>query len=254
MNFTQRSLMWVGISVGLVLAALFVARTLPSTDNFGLQLPARGDHPEISKDKGPASSAEAIDDAKTLVPTTQRVRHPFPELPSTRKGLPLDDDPFIATSREEQMWLDRNGYPNAPQWAALLQASDLQLKDAAAAGDRAAKALYDQRRLMAGDEMAIDSMLKDAAAGSTFALELLSSTLASKGDRTMGYAFSRVVEMRGNLRVGGARDVMFEKPLSQLERLEAEAEAKAIYDSLHQVQRSLKGPNSPASDPRPIGG
>lgn len=182
------------------------------------------------------------------------VRHPFPQLPRTRKRLPLLDDPFTATSIAEQDWLDRNGYPNALQWRALPGASDAQLAEAAAAGDRVAKTLLDQRRLLAGDDTAIDAMLEDGARGSTFALELLSSTIASRrlNDPVMAYALSRLVELRGNSRVATGRDVMLRQPLTAMERLEGEREALRLFQQVRQIQISRFGGGRPATDPRPV--
>ena len=179
--------------------------------------------------------------------------YPFTGVPRSRQGLAFEDDPFIVESAEEQAWLDRQGYPNARQWAAYTQASDAMLGEAAAAGDVAAQTILDHRRLMAGDEAAIDDMLVSAAEGHGFALQMLASYMAPK-DRLAGYALSRVLEMRGNYRVAGARDVMFGKPLNQVERMQAENEALRIYKSLYDLQKSIKGPNSPPVDPRPIGG
>ncbi len=181
-------------------------------------------------------------------------RHPFPEVPVTRAGMALETDPFIAQSVEEQSWLDRNGYPNEKLWAVLSQATNAQLSEAAAAGDRAAAALLDQRRLMAGDEDAIGSMLEAGAGGNLFALNLLSSTLARKPqDRVMAYAISRTMEMRGDLRASIARDMAFPQMLTQSEVLEANVEALRLYENLLRVQRETKGPGSPAVDPRPLG-
>lgn len=148
--------------------------------------------------------------------------NPFPDLPQSRDGLPLDDDPFVATSKAEQSWLDRNGYPNAKQWAAYTHAPDLQLREAAERGDRGAKAMFAHRRLMAGDDAAVTDLLTEGARGSGFALDMLASYLASSrgGNRQTAYAISRVSEMRGNFRVAAARDLMFDTPLTNTERMQ----------------------------------
>lgn len=183
-------------------------------------------------------------------------RHPFPDLPQSRDGLPLDDDPFMATSKAEQSWLDGNGYPNAKQWAVYMQASDLQLREAAEQGDRGAKTILDHRRLMAGDDAAVTDLLTEGAKGSGFALDMLASYLASTrgGDRQTAYAVSRVSEMRGNLRVAAARDLMFDAPLTNSERMQGDQEAMDIYNSLYELQRKIRGSSSSPVDPRPIGG
>lgn len=247
-----------GSVLSSIVCAAFIIWTL-------LQYSAPPENMKTPKSSGDSQTSTADDpsdkrlinyyDAKSNKSSPKAIaRHPFPEVPRTRQGLPLADDPFIATSIAEQKWLDRNGYPNAQQWRTLLQASDFQLRDAALAGDEAAKTLLDQRRLMSGDDTAIDNMMRDAATGSTFALELLSSTLAGPGgDQVMGYALSRVVEMRGNYRVAIARDFMLHHPLSQSEKMRAEKIAIEMYNSLRQLQIKLEGPNSTPVDPRPVG-
>ncbi len=184
-----------------------------------------------------------------------KFRHPFPEVPRSRKGLALETDPFMAESVAEQEWLDRNGYPNAAQWAAYSTAGDIQLEAAALAGDETAAAMLAQRQLINGDETALERMLTAGATGNTFALELLASTMIGpKQDPVAGYAISRVVEMRGNIRIGFHRDAMFNTPLSPMERIEAEQEAVEMYQRMLRLQRTLLGDNSPLVDVRPIGG
>lgn len=203
--------------------------------------------------------AKRIDQAKAgAKPEPQRPsgHSPFPDLPLSRDGLPLNDDPFIATSKAEQSWLDRNGYPNAQQWAAYTEASDLQLRDAAEQGDKGAAAMFGHRRLMAGDDTAVVDLLTEGAKGSGFALDMLASYLASArgGNRQTAYAISRVSEMRGNFRVAVARDLMFDTPLTNAERMQGDQEAMEIYNSLLELQRKIRGPASSPVDPRPIGG
>jgi len=184
-----------------------------------------------------------------------KFRHPFPEVPQSRKGLALETDPFMAESVAEQEWLDRNGYPNAAQWAAYSTAGDIQLEAAALAGDKSAAAMFAQRQLINGDETALERMLTAGATGNTFALELLASTLVGvKKDRVSGHALSRVAEMRGNIRTGFVREAMFSPPLSPLERVEAENEAAEMYKRMLRLQRTMLGANSPPVDMRPIGG
>lgn len=242
---------------------LFAALLVPAT--YSIWLFFQGSEPvSIQPNNGSAGQrpddlAKRIEQAKAQAkPESLRPpgQHPFPDLPQSREGLPLEDDPFMAKSKAEQLWLDRNGYPNAKQWAAYTQASDLQLREAAAQGDRGAKAMLDHRRLMAGDDAAVTDLLTEGAKGSGFALDMLASYLASTrgGDQQTAYAVSRVSEMRGNLRVAGARDLMFSTPLTDSERMEGDLEAMEIYNSLYELQQKLKGPSSSPVDPRPIGG
>lgn len=183
------------------------------------------------------------------------VNHPFPGIPKSRAGLPLEGDPFVATSKAEQAWLDRNGYPNAEQWKAYSEASDGLLADAAASGDTVAKVMLDNRRLMFGDKTAFKDLFSAGTNGSMFALEMLSAFMAgsSNGDPVMGYALSRVVEMGGNYRVAMGRDAMFNDLLNPVQRMEAEGKAIAIYNDINKFkEKGAKGGNP--VDPRPIGG
>lgn len=214
-------------------------------------------------DEGMRTSERALRNRETATrrplapPTAPRLGrpHPFPHIAQSREGMDMKSDPFQATSVAEQRWLDRNGYPNETQWMALLQATDTQLNDASLAGDKAAKSMLHQRRLLAGDETALDALIEDGARGSTFALELLSSTVAGPlNDPVGGYAWSRVVELRGNARVAIGRDVMLKRPLTPSERLGAEQQAVELFKKLRDLQRSYLGPNAPAVDPRPIDG
>lgn len=178
------------------------------------------------------------------------VSHPFPGIAKSRANLPLETDPFPAQSRAEQRWLDRNGFPNAEQWQTYSTASDALLAQAADAGDEIADVMMQGRALARGDVSASDRLLAAAANGSSFALSTLAAYMAgsSKGNREAGYALSRVAEMRGDYRLAAARDVMFAKPLTLQERLNAEAEAVEIFNKL----RSSSSIGNKFVDPRPI--
>lgn len=262
-----------GVAIGLVIVVLksgnkrrigVVALMLVAFGMafYGVQwLRSPGAPGRLSENEAPAAKSQAAKDDQAATSTTGQektatgARHPFPELPRSRAGLPMEDDPFTATTVAEQQWLDRHGYPTLQLWIALQGASDLQLEQAAQAGDRSAKAILSQRRLMAGEADAADDLLEQGALGNTFALELLSSTYAGPlNDPFAGYVMSRVVELRGNVRAGFARDVMFNEPLAPAQRAEAEQEAAQIFQQLIKVQKKLRGTNVPSVDPRPIDG
>lgn len=255
--FTKRR-NWAVWPVLLLIAVLLVgmgwlawrSQANPSRTNDAQQRVSSGEDAEITSRIAQAKAQSGAGQAQP------GAAHPFPELPRSRAGLPLNDDPFLATSKEEQSWLDRNGYPNVKQWAAYGRASDSLLEQAAAAGDKAARIMLDQRKLMAGDDTKIEALLTEGAKGSAFALDMLAAYLANgdSGGRVTAYAVSRVSEMRGNIRLGPARDAMFNKPLSPSDRMEGEKEAFEIYNSLYELQKSIAGPSSKPVDPRPIGG
>lgn len=186
---------------------------------------------------------------------SRRVPHPFPDLPRSRRGLELGDDPFVAESSEEQAWLDRNGYPNSAQLQTLMNANDVELHQAAMAGDSVAKAILDGRRLAAGEFDAINELLLAAADGSLFALELLAAAFSGASaakDPVTAYALTRVVEMKGNSRIGAGRDLMFSQPLSPVERLEAEAQAQQLLRVINDARQKRKGPGARLVDARPV--
>lgn len=179
----------------------------------------------------------------------------FPGVKKDRIGTPLADDPFGPTSKAEQDWLQRNGFPTEDQLHAYSVASSDALREAAQAGDAVAEAFYEGNRLLEGDPAA-EARLRDLAArGSTFGLARMAAFFA--GSRThrdviKAHAYSRAAEMLGDVKGGLTRDMMFSKPLDPMEKLEAEAFAIELYGAIVQRRKQLKGPNAPASDPRPV--
>jgi len=180
---------------------------------------------------------------------------PFSNVAKSRANLDFETDPFYPKSKEEQNWLDRHGYPNAEQWREYNAASDEQLEQAAANGDTVAETLLNSRRLYAGDVSAETAMLYSAALGNTFALEMLSSSMATGKnghDPIDGYAFSRVSEMRGNLTLGLGREALFPVRLNNQQRLEAEGRALYYFNILSEAQKEIQGVNAVIVDLRPI--
>lgn len=181
---------------------------------------------------------------------------PFPALPATRSGLPLEGDPFGPASVEEQRWLDRNGYPTAERWFAYSTASEAVLEQAVSAGDEAARVILGIRRLEKGDPGARDDLLAAAVGGSGFALDAYASFLAgsgSQGDPAAAYVLSRVAEMRGDHRQAVFREFFLKKQPTQQQRLDWGAEALALYSSMHSLHKELYGESSSWTDPRPVG-
>jgi len=181
------------------------------------------------------------------------VLHPFPNTVRTREGLRLEDAPFLPQSEAEQNWLDRHGYPNAEQFSEYQSASDAQLEQASDAGDTVAETYLNVRKLQRGDENAEAALLRASALGDSFALELLSSTLA-RADPVDGFALSRVVEMRGNFAIAHARDLFFPAQLTAAERVDAENRARAYFKLLSEYQQEIQGKGASPFDPRPAGG
>lgn len=174
---------------------------------------------------------------------------PFSLVPKTREGLPLDNDPFVAESPQEQRWLDRNGYPNAKQWMAYSAAPDMVLEQAATAGDGIADVMLAARQLAHGDIRASGKLMVAGMNGSSFALSLLAAYLASgkNGNPELGYAVSRVIELRGDWRAGIMRDVMFRVPLSPEQKFRAENKAAQLFNDFKAHSRV-----QPYVDPRPL--
>ena len=178
--------------------------------------------------------------------------NPFQHIPMTRRGLNLEDDPFLPRSRAEQDWLDRHGYPNALQYSEYQAASDQQLQQAADAGDELAKTYLNSRKLLQGDKDAEITMLREGALGNSFALELVSSAIAHD-DPVEGYALSRVVDMSGNFAIAQARDLFFPgaSSLTIAQRTEAENRARAYLQLFKEYRRETEGPGATFFDPRP---
>lgn len=187
--------------------------------------------------------------APALSPSSGEARQAslFSHLPTSRKGMPLVDDPFVAESFEEQMWLDRNGYPNAEQMLAYTNASDGQLERAAADGDKLAKVTLESRRLQQGDQSAVGRLIKDGMDGSMYAISRLAAYEAGApaGNRQLAYTLSRVQEMAGDTRVAGSRPVMFGTPLSAEAQMTAERDALDLFKKMQSVD------GKPLEDVRP---
>ncbi|WP_141481001.1 hypothetical protein [Marilutibacter maris] len=165
--------------------------------------------------------------------------------------MSLRDDPFLAESREEQKWLDRNGYPNRIQLERYNQASDYMLEQAANGGDTVADVVLQGRRLSGSQiDLAAERLMELARDGSGFALSTLSAFMAgsSKGSPEIGYALSRVAEMRGDSRMALGRDAMFRRPLTPEQKLQGEAEALRLFNEM----RSSSKVGKAFVDPRPV--
>lgn len=173
---------------------------------------------------------------------------PFSDVPKTRAGFSLDDDPYGADSAEDQRWLDRNGYPNAEQWRVYSNAEEGLLRLAAESGDQVAQVFLDARLLSQGDTEAVDRLFFAAERGSAFALSMLQAYMvgSSNGNPELGYAIGRVMEMKGDSRIALVRDMAFATPLAGERKMRAEAMALQLFD---QLKRNAK--HQPFIDPRP---
>jgi hypothetical protein len=183
--------------------------------------------------------------------------HPFPGVSRSRRELPLEGDPFAPTSKEEQEWLDRNGFPNAEQVHAYSTSSDAALEQAVAAGDLVAQVELDGRRVRMGDRVAQARLMAATAAGSNYALTTLAVYLGRPGpggEPARAYALTRVAEMLGDYKMGLLRDFIVSKPLDPSTRLKAEAEALKMYQNIVDERRKRQGPAAAIVDPRPLSG
>lgn len=181
----------------------------------------------------------------------RQVRHPFPALPRSREGLTGVVEVFGGDSIEEARWLDRHGFPNALQWERYTLAADLQLEQAALAGDTVARSMLDARRLRT-DPQAEARLLLAGAEGDLFALNQLAAFKAHRSDGAgEAYAISRAAEMRGDLTLALTRPIMLGGRLPEAQRLLAEAEALALNRHLNQLYRQKHGMDPPPVEQRP---
>jgi hypothetical protein len=184
-----------------------------------------------------------------------RAADPFPELIRTRENAPLDGDPWGPTSKEEQAWLDRNGFPTGQQMDAYFKASDQVLEQAIQAGDRTAGVFLDARKLALGDEAARNRLVAAAADGSLYALSSLTAYYGSKPSQSgtaYAYSISRVSEMLGDFRAGSARELFAGRPLNPVERQRAEENARTIYNLILAARQERSGAGARIVDPRPV--
>ncbi|WP_166212628.1 hypothetical protein [Cognatiluteimonas telluris] len=181
---------------------------------------------------------------------------PFPGIRKSRKGTSLDDDFFGPQSRAEQAWLDRNGYPTKEQVETYTTASDAALEQAARMGDKVAEVFLNQRNLMLRKDPKAESKLLDQAArGTTYALLGMAGYYAgskSEANPQKAYAYTRVIEMLGDQKMGLTRDFILHGQLDPLSRYQAEAYSLEIYNQVIQKRRTLLGPHAPIVDPRPV--
>jgi hypothetical protein len=178
---------------------------------------------------------------------------PFPEVPKSRAGIAISDDPFDGRSKAEQRWLDAHGYPNTLQWEAYNMASDGLLEQAAESGDTTAQTLLDARLLP--DKAALDRLMLSVVDGNVFALQMIASHYASTGKNgnVNAYAASRVLEMRGDPSAAVGREIMFRPPLELDERMRGEAEALHLNATLNRIYQEKYGaPFTPDLRPFPI--
>ncbi len=234
---------WIAVAV-LVVAVSGAASVWRSTS--GAQAPGRAGQASKPAVQAATPSVEVAPTLSTKPP------HPFPDLPRSREGLDIAQDPFSTGHREERRWLDQHGFPNGAQWTRYQQASDAELDQAARAGDTVAATMRDARRLGA-DPKAESRLLAAGAEGDLFALSLLSSWKA--GARAAGipeaYAISRVAEMRGDLTTALHREMMLGARLSGEQRLLAEAEALHLNLHLNALYRQKHGVDPPPVEMRP---
>ncbi len=163
--------------------------------------------------------------------------NPFSGLHASRRDLTGGDvpfDPFGGETEEDKAWLDRNGYPNALLWDALTKATDMELDQAVLAGDKIAEVFRDAKRLGKGEPDALATLLDHWEGGSQFALAIATSHLAGNGqasDPRMAYVLFRLMEMSGNYSAAMSREMTVGAEFDQLQRLEAEAMALALFAS-----------------------
>lgn len=184
-----------------------------------------------------------------------RIGNPFSYVPKVRDALPLDDDPFGAQSKEEQQWLDRNGYPNMRQIEAYTKAPDGMLQQATDAGDAVARVMLEERRLRRGDPNAEANLMIAAAEGSIYALNVLAGYYGQKGARTnpvKAYSLTRVMEMLGDYKVPLTRQFVVGQPLNPAQQSQAEADALGMYRNLIQQRKRSAGITRITIEPRPI--
>lgn len=202
---TRFSIVFLTTAAVLGVSWLFIRPMLASNNGLVAESPQRvGDADslvDLLNETAPEALARRGAEAQR---PSKSLPHPFPEIPKSRRGLPLENDPFLAESPAEQEWLDRNGYPNAKQWKAYSLAPDVQLLQATQAGDSVAEVMLNGRKLAAGDPSAKEELLLASVEGSGFALQIYSAYMAgsgSGGNPQTAYALSRVAEMRGDYRL-----------------------------------------------------
>lgn len=247
---------------GITLVALIALVTACNREGSGSSIDNTA-HPETGalSNESTITSHTQIKPATSATPDSSTAhaqaalatRTPFPEVPRSRKNLDLESDPFGPTSEAEQRWLDTHGFPNARQWETYTTASDYLLEQAADSGDQVARTMLDARRLREDPE-ARTRLFSAGAEGNIFALNSLAAYMmgSKDGDLQVGYSLSRVAEMRGDSRLAMARDVGMPRRLSDLEKMQAEADAIRMNNQLDRIYRDIHGASPPPPVRRPV--
>ena len=244
-----KGMKWAGLL--LVGAGLFTAGLLMGRQGAPAHGPSGGVSDRVAAERLPLPVAGAAAIAAGAGSAAAPARHPFPEVPRSREGLIGVAEVFGGDSAEEARWLDQHGFPNALQWERYTLASDLQLEQAALAGDTVARSMLDARRLRT-DPQAEARLLLAGAEGDLFALNQLAAFKAhSRGGAGEAYAISRAAEMRGDLTLTLTRSIMLGGRLPEEQRLLAEAEALALNRHLNQLYRQKYGVDPPPVEQRP---
>lgn len=209
----------------------------PSTEAGLTELPVNGRSP----------SQESTDVQDT---------NPFSLIPRSREELPLEGDPFRPVSKEDQRWLDRNGFPNAEQFRTFMKSDIENLRLAAQAGDKIAETIMNAKLLATTGAEAAEAeaaLYYDAALGNSFALSMLSGHKTGTGELVEGLALARVAEMRGDYSTGDGNRMMWEDSLDPVQRARIAEESRRIHALFEETRREVLGVNQPLYDPRPLG-
>lgn len=203
MNIRNQKLTAIVIVILLVIASTLV---ITKYFNRGVALPEESARegiiksPQVGASQQQGGQSVSPESAATAGSTATSAK--ISEYLCEGKGCGIAD-PLSARTREEALWLIRNGYPSASDLKAWSLLSDDQLKRVADGGSLAAKAVYGERIALKGDMTGLNDLLASANSGSIYSYYGTSRVYA-KSNAIDGAAFLRVAYMLGDSRASGA--------------------------------------------------
>lgn len=176
-----------------------------------------------------AAERPAVEAGRAVAGLSERYREFLCETPECASN------PFMASSREEAIWLASHGYPAPGELDSWRNLSNDQLRRVAEGGSLAAKAVYGERIALQGDMAGLDYLLDAARNGSIYSYYGTSAVVARR-NMFEAAAFLRVAYVLGDRR---ASEVMVDRfpRLGSVDHDRIDRRAAELYRSYAKERR-----------------